>query len=62
MPKARSDYLKKTIHCIRTLPCITYNAVFVDVDDFCQTFLPAREETPNFFRCQTKKQTFSPLH
>ncbi|PCS23162.1 Mobile element protein [Candidatus Enterovibrio escicola] len=37
------------------------DAVFVNVDDFCQTFLPAWGKRPNFFWYQTKKQTFSPL-
>ncbi|PCS22581.1 hypothetical protein BTN49_1804 [Candidatus Enterovibrio escicola] len=37
------------------------DAVFVDVDDFCQTFLPMQGGIPNIFRCQTKKQAFSPL-
>nr|WP_263363734.1 hypothetical protein [Candidatus Enterovibrio escacola] len=36
------------------------DAVFVDVDDFYQTFLPAWEIS-HFFRYQTKIQAFSPL-
>nr|WP_223824344.1 hypothetical protein [Candidatus Enterovibrio escacola] len=37
------------------------DAVFVDVDDFCQTFPSCMVKTPNFFRHHTKKQTFSSL-
>nr|WP_263363596.1 hypothetical protein [Candidatus Enterovibrio escacola] len=36
------------------------DAVFINIDDFCHTFLPA-VKISNFFRYQIKKQAFSPL-
>ncbi|WP_263363587.1 hypothetical protein [Candidatus Enterovibrio escicola] len=35
------------------------DVIFVDVDDFYQTFLPCMGGTPNFFRCQTKTSFFA---
>ncbi|PCS21954.1 hypothetical protein BTN49_2419 [Candidatus Enterovibrio escicola] len=41
MAKLRSDRLKKNYYLHKDLGLNNSDAVFVDVDNFCHTFLPA---------------------
>nr|WP_199399352.1 hypothetical protein [Candidatus Enterovibrio escacola] len=56
MPKLRSDRLKNyLLH--KDVSINNLDAIFIDVDDYCQIFLPAWENT-SFLSVSNKETTF----